>query len=84
MSVLLTLFGYIYACVALVRFGGDGVSPRTGLALKTCAALALGFCVWIMVMSSHVELMLSLGLVAATLPLWGIVWLVGKAKTRSA
>lgn len=83
MSVLLTLFGYIYACVALFRFGGEGVSPRTGLMLKICAALAFGFCVWIMVMSSRTELMLSLAMVAATLPLWGIVWLVNRGRAKA-
>jgi arginine:agmatine antiporter len=63
MSVLLTLVGYIYACVALVRFG-------RGPLMKLAGLLAGAFCVWIAVMSNPQELLLSVIIVAATLPLW--------------
>jgi arginine:agmatine antiporter len=75
LSVLLTLTGYIYACVALVRFG-------TGPLMKLAGLLAAAFCVWIAVMSNPQELFLSIAIVAATLPLWWAILLWRRMRTR--
>ena len=83
-STLLTLVMYGWCAVAAFRISGQIVSARARLALRTCALAALGFCVWTAVSSDLKLLMVGVGFLALTVPLWLGVRAAEGAKAAAA
>ncbi len=83
-STLLTLVMYGWCAVAALRISGQLASARARLALRGCAVAALGFCVWTAVSSDLKLLMVGLGLLALTVPLWLGVRAAEGAKAAAA
>ena len=69
-STILTLVMYGWCAVAALRISGQVGQARVRLGLRICAAAALGFCVWTAVCSDLKLLLVSLGFLVLTVPLW--------------
>jgi hypothetical protein len=54
------------------------------LALRICACLALAFCVWTVAFSDLKLLLVGLGFLALTLPLWLAAQRLGRARGAAA
>ena len=69
-STILTLVMYGWCAVAALRISGKIGSPHARLGVRACAGGALGFCLWTAVSSDLKLLLVSLGFLILTVPLW--------------
>ena len=69
-STLLTLVMYGWCAVAALRISRQVASARLRLGLRASAVLALGFCAWTSVSSDFKLLLVALGFLVLTVPLW--------------
>jgi arginine:agmatine antiporter len=69
-STLLTLVMYGWCAAAALRISGRVRSAGARLGLQVCSVLALAFCVWTSIVSDLKLLLVSLGFLALTAPLW--------------
>ena len=79
-STVLTLVMYGWCALAVLRVAGAIASPAWRAATRAAALGAFGFCVWVVATSEPKLLLLSLAVLAATLPLWGLVLLAKRAR----
>lgn len=83
-STILTLVMYGWCAIAALRISGRVASSSARLGLRACAVLGLGFCVWTSVSSDLTLLLVSLGFLVLTVPLWLGVRAANRAKTAAA
>ena len=83
-STILTLVMYGWCALAALRISGKVASPKARLGLRASAVLSLGFCVWTSVSSDLTLLLVSLGFLVLTVPLWLGVRAANRAKTAAA
>lgn len=83
-STILTLVMYGWCAIAALRISGKVASPKARLGLRASAVLSLGFCVWTSVSSDLTLLLVSLGFLVLTVPLWLGVRAANRAKTAAA
>ena len=83
-STILTLVMYGWCAVAALKISGQAASPAIRLALRTCAGLALAFCIWTAAVSDLKLLLVSLGFLAVTVPLWLGVQALERARGATA
>jgi arginine:agmatine antiporter len=85
-STLLTLVMYGWCAVAVLRLSPMVRSPSRRLGLQICSVLALVFCIWAAAVSAVSELKLlvvSLGFLALTVPLWLGVKLIERRRAAA-
>ena len=83
-STILTLVMYAWCALALLRVSGMVASKSRRLGLQVCAGLALAFCIWTVAVSEPKLLVVSLGFLAVTVPLWVAVRVAERARAASA
>ena len=83
-STILTLVMYGWCAIAALRISGRVASPKARLGLRACAVLGLGFCVWTSVSSDLKLLLVSLGFLVLTVPLWLAVQVANRGKAARA
>lgn len=83
-STLLTLVMYAWCAAAALKLSGLARSGAARLALRLSAVLAIGFCVWTAVSSDLKLLLVSVGFLALTVPLWLAIRAFGRAKAAAA
>ena len=83
-STILTLVMYGWCAVAALRISGGLASAKARLGLRASAVLALGFCVWTSVSSDLKLLLVSMGFLVLTVPLWLGVQAANRAKAAAA
>ena len=69
-STILTLVMYGWCAVAALRISGRIASTGPRLGVRACAGGALAFCLWTAVSSDLKLLLVSLGFLILTVPLW--------------
>ncbi len=69
-STLLTLVMYGWCAVAALRISSQVASAALRLGLRACAVLALLFCAWTALSSDLKLLLVGLGFLVLTVPLW--------------
>ena len=82
-STILTLVMYGWCAVAALKVSGLAGSPAARLALRICAILALGFCIWTAGSSDLKLLLVSLGFLALTVPLWWGIEALARARAAA-
>lgn len=82
-STILTLVMYAWCAAAALKVSRLAASPAARLALRICAILALGFCVWTAVCSDLKLLLVSLGFLAITVPLWLATQALGRGRAAA-
>ncbi len=76
---------YAWCAVAALRVSGMVSSAAARLGLQICAVLAFAFCVWTVVVSEPKLLIVSLGFLALTVPIWiGARWAERARNARAA
>lgn len=86
-STVLSVFVYLYCCVALFRISGRAETARGRLAARFCAVTAGLFCVGVVIGSGKMLLISSAAFIAATIPLWALYLLglkIAAARTADA
>ena len=83
-STLLTLVMYGWCAAAALRISGKVARRGLRLGLRACAGLSLGFCVWTAATSELKLLLISLGFLALTVPLWLAVQASARARALAA
>ena len=83
-STILTLVMYGWCAVAALRISGGLASAKARFGLRVSALLALGFCVWTSVSSDLKLLLVSLGFLVLTVPIWLGVQAANRAKAAAA
>lgn len=83
-STLLTLVMYGWCAVAVLRLSVTVRSPARRLGLQVCAVLALAFCIWTAAVSELKLLVVSLGFLVLTVPLWIGVRLAERRRAADA
>ena len=83
-STILSLVMYGWCAVAALKISGQAASPAIRLALRACAGLALAFCIWTAAVSDLKLLLVSLGFLAVTVPLWLGVQALERARRATA
>ncbi len=83
-STILCIVMYAWCAVAALRLSGKVTSASIRLGLRICAVLALAFCLWTVAVSEPKLIVVSLGFLAITAPLWGMVRLVERARSAAA
>lgn len=83
-STILTLVMYGWCAVASLRISGEVASRSRRMALRVCAGLALAFSVWTIVASDSKLLLVSLGFLVLTVPMWIGARLAERARLSAA
>jgi arginine:agmatine antiporter len=79
-STLLTLVMYGWCAIAALRLSGQVERRDLRLGLRASAALGLGFCIWAAATSDMKLLLVSLGFLVLTAPLWLAVQAARRAR----
>ena len=83
-STILTLVMYGWCAIAALRISGKVPSPNLRLGLQAAAILSLGFCAWTAGSSDLKLLLVSLGFLVITAPLWLGARAVQRARATAA